>query len=39
MELAMVFIGNLKRPVNVTEVQIPIQFRDKFKAEGLKVFT
>ncbi|GMR44358.1 hypothetical protein PMAYCL1PPCAC_14553, partial [Pristionchus mayeri] len=38
MEMAMLDTGNNKLPKGVTEYRIPIQFKDKLKLDGLKVF-
>ncbi|PIO66518.1 UDP-glucoronosyl and UDP-glucosyl transferase [Teladorsagia circumcincta] len=38
MEMAMLDTGNNRLPPGVTEYRIPIEFKDKLKTEGLKVF-
>ncbi|KAI1729440.1 UDP-glucoronosyl and UDP-glucosyl transferase domain-containing protein [Ditylenchus destructor] len=38
MEMNMVFTGDFVLPPNVTELRIPIVFKDTLKTEGLKVF-
>uniref|UniRef100_A0A0N4ZU08 glucuronosyltransferase n=1 Tax=Parastrongyloides trichosuri TaxID=131310 RepID=A0A0N4ZU08_PARTI len=38
MEMNMVVKGVLTRPKNVDEIKVSITFKDKLKAEGLKVF-
>uniref|UniRef100_A0A8R1YQP0 UDP-glucuronosyltransferase n=1 Tax=Pristionchus pacificus TaxID=54126 RepID=A0A8R1YQP0_PRIPA len=38
MEMAMLDTGNNKLPKGVEEFRIPIQFKDKLKLDGLKVF-
>ncbi|GMS91548.1 hypothetical protein PENTCL1PPCAC_13723, partial [Pristionchus entomophagus] len=38
MEMAMLDTGNNKLPQGVEEYRIPIQFKDKLKLDGLKVF-
>ncbi|PIO53237.1 hypothetical protein TELCIR_25435, partial [Teladorsagia circumcincta] len=36
--MAMLDTGNNRLPPGVTEYRIPIEFKDKLKTEGLKVF-
>ncbi|CAK5022315.1 unnamed protein product [Meloidogyne enterolobii] len=38
MEMNMVFTGDFKLPDGVNEIRESIQFKDKLKVEGLKVF-
>lgn len=38
MEMSMVFTGDFKLPAGVEEIRVPIQFKDRLKVEGLKVF-
>lgn len=37
MEMNMVAAGDLSLPSNVTELRVPIHFKDALKVEGLKV--